>query len=428
MESGAAMQWLNMLAGTSQVIVLIPVAFVVLALDELNYFLLMLNIIALQFVFDFGLANVLTRLIVQGKVVDLVVDGATFTSNELLVVSKIVFAVLTGISFLVILLIAIFSMKSSNASEGLGESSILMISIVAALSVSISVYNKYYISILNANELLAWQNKIKSAITLFSILLASLIGYLNQSIYWLLSSAIISESIAFFVFRLRSKRIAPKIEKSVYSISLRPLARYVFSMIGKTGFGMIFGFAIIQLSGVYASSLFELGVSASYLLSLRLLALIRRFSGPPFYSQLPVFNKLYAERRILELLPLARRRMLFVFVIYMLSALVVYFFGNTLAVYFNKTEVTIRSDIWLLVIVLGLLERLGAMFLQLYTLSNVVKWHIANGITGIVTISSVAFFHPLVSLQLLLILMIIPYALVYVPYCYAKYYLHYRAL
>lgn len=73
-----------------------------------------------------------------------------------------------------------------------------------------------------------------------------------------------------------------------------------------------------------------------------------------------------------------------------------------------------------------LLERYGAMYLQLYTLTNHIIWHIANGITGVVMITLVVLFHNNLDIYIYPIAMCIAYGLFFVPYVVMKTYKEYN--
>jgi uncharacterized membrane protein YdcZ (DUF606 family) len=54
----------------------------------------------------------------------------------------------------------------------------------------------------------------------------------------------------------------------------------------------------------------------------------------------------------------------------------------------------VSPTIWLLTCCAFFLERLGAMYLQLYSTTNHIVWHIANGVTGTIMLALALLLYP----------------------------------
>jgi hypothetical protein len=63
-----------------------------------------------------------------------------------------------------------------------------------------------------------------------------------------------------------------------------------------------------------------------------------------------------------------------------------------------------------------LIERWGGMHMQLYSLTNHIVWHIANGITGTVMLSAAVLLFPQLGVIALPLAMLLAYSCFYTPY------------
>ena len=177
----------------------------------------------------------------------------------------------------------------------------------------------------------------------------------------------------------------------------------------------LLGYSVVQLSGFYAAQVMEPAESASYLLIIRLTFALRRFANAPFYSQIPKFNRLYVKKDLGALRSLAIKRMSVSMNLFLVGSLImVFILPPALAVF--SGEAVVNSKLWVYLSIAGALERYGAMSLQLYTLTNDVRWHVANGVSGVIML---ALFHPLyltVGTVGLVVSMLLAYGIFYMPY------------
>jgi hypothetical protein len=151
---------------------------------------------------------------------------------------------------------------------------------------------------------------------------------------------------------------------------------------------------IIQSGGLVFAQILSAERLASFLLGLRLIGLVSEASRAPFYGKIPIFNRMFAEGnrdRLRAMIADAMRR-----------AHVVYFFGviglcflgpGALRLIGAKTPFPSRT-LWLALGFAFLVERFGAMHVQVVSLSNRIIWHWANGISGIIAIAAAVLLVP----------------------------------
>ena len=125
---------------------------------------------------------------------------------------------------------------------------------------------------------------------------------------------------------------------------------------------------------------------ASYLLALRLLAQIREISMAPFYSKIPLFSRLRAVGDLKTLIDKAQRGMMLSNMVFVVGAIVTGLLGSTLLHFIGSAVPFVRIDLWILLTIAYFIHRYGAMHIQLYSTTNHIISHIADGVSGLIFI------------------------------------------
>ncbi len=150
----------------------------------------------------------------------------------------------------------------------------------------------------------------------------------------------------------------------------------------RSGIGMLMSNGIIQFSGVMYSQVAPAAEVAAYLLALRIMTVVTQFSAAPFYSKLPRLAELQASGHRDEQLALAKRGLSWSLWVYALGAVAV-MFVVPVALRLTGSQVQFVSELfWCVMSLAFFAERVGALHIQLYSLTNHIVWHIANGVTG----------------------------------------------
>lgn len=187
----------------------------------------------------------------------------------------------------------------------------------------------------------------------------------------------------------------------------------------RSGVGMLMSNGIIQLSGVFYSQMAPAAEVAAYLLALRIMTVISQFSSAPFYSKLPVLAELHASGQRDQQLAIARRGMGLSLWVYTLGVVGI-MWCMPLALQYIGSRVTFVSELfWCVMSLAFFVERLGAMHIQLYSLTNHVVWHIANGVTGVLLLALAAVFYAWMGSIGLPLAMLVAYAAFYCVYAMA---------
>ena len=131
----------------------------------------------------------------------------------------------------------------------------------------------------------------------------------------------------------------------------------------------------VQLSGLlYARAASPID-GASYLLGLRLITVIAEFSNAPFYAHIPTYTRFRVEghlTRLANATALGMKRSLVVFVA---GFLMLGIFAAPLLDLVGKDVSFPAPQIWCALGIAFLIQRIGAMHLQIYSTTNRIVWH-----------------------------------------------------
>jgi hypothetical protein len=178
----------------------------------------------------------------------------------------------------------------------------------------------------------------------------------------------------------------------------------------RSGVGVLMSQGIIQASGLLYTRLATAEELAAYLIALRVITIISQFSQAPFYSKLPYMTGLFASGKKQEVMAVAQRGMrISQWVLVAALLLVMIFAAPALALIGSKTQF-VSFSMWTVMSLAFFVERFGAMHLQIYSLSNHILWHIANGVTGVIMVSVAAFGYTKIGLYAFPVGMLTGYA------------------
>lgn len=194
----------------------------------------------------------------------------------------------------------------------------------------------------------------------------------------------------------------------------------------RSGVGHLMSLGLIQASGLVFSHLAEAEAAAAYLLALRVMTILMGFSTTPYYSKLPAMGELYSRGKQDELFGMAQRGMLLSHTVFVAGVIAV-----LVAIPFWLSEIGssvgfVPDHVWALMGVAYLIERWGGMHMQLYSLTNHIVWHIANGITGTVMLALAVLLFPHLGVIALPLAMLLAYSCFYTPYAVFLSQRHYR--
>lgn len=391
------MTWASFLSKSISLIVVLPLILTRLETAEISLWYLFMTIIALQSLVDSGFSPTFTRIIayVMGgaklhelnhpnRVYPCVYDIQTLSS--VYSTMKTVFIYLGIIWTLILFVAGTCALLKPIASVNDKPSAWLawgIIVIVSCVSLQGNLYASYLQGINQIALFRRWEalTALAGVVSSFLVLIAGggLLGLVIANQGWQIISVI------------RNRWLACEANNGLKcSLVNKPFSREVYDAVWpsawRSGLGILMSYGLIQISGIIYAQIGNPASVAAYLLGLRLISTVTQFSQAPFYSKLPLLARLYAENCREELIYMAKRGMAFSYWSYVAGFVTLGLAGPYLLKSIDSNTPFPDQLLWSLLGIGFFIERYGAMHIQLYSTTNRIIWHIANGITGIIFI------------------------------------------
>jgi len=181
----------------------------------------------------------------------------------------------------------------------------------------------------------------------------------------------------------------------------------------RSGVGVFMSYGLIQMSGMIYAQLESSTAVSSYLLALRMIQTISQFSQAPFYSKLPMLARLRSQGRVAEQIAVASRSMNLSHLTFMAGFIVIGGLGQTLLMAIHSHASFVSPGMWTLLGAAFLAERIGSMHIQLYSTTNHIIWHIANGWTGMAMTATSILLYRFIGIHAFPLAMILSYVCIY---------------
>jgi hypothetical protein len=255
---------------------------------------------------------------------------------------------------------------------------------VLAVSATVLWANAYAAYLQGVNEialLRRWEalTSIGAILTSFVVLLAggSLLSLVIANQVWSLIGVFRSWQLCRIVaggrFRLFQRR---GIDRGVFGVA--------WPSAWRSGLGISFSRGVLYASGLIYAQVAEAAALSAYLLGFRFIQMISELSQAPFYSKIPALARLRSEGRFDEQLTVARRGMRLAYWTYVAGFVTVGLLAAPILRAIGANVPFADARLWALLGLGFFIERYGAMHIQLYSTTNHIIWHVANGVTGIV--------------------------------------------
>jgi hypothetical protein len=164
----------------------------------------------------------------------------------------------------------------------------------------------------------------------------------------------------------------------------------------RSGAGMLLSRGAVYGSGLIYAQMAAAPELSTYLLALRAVQMVIDLAQAPFYSRIPLMARLQSEGRFDELLRIAQRAMRWAYWTYAAGFIAIGIIGGRVLPAIGSRVAFADPRLWALLGIAFFVERYGAMHIQLYSTTNHIIWHIANGVTGVIYLTvSLALIRPL---------------------------------
>jgi len=266
----------------------------------------------------------------------------------------------------------------------------LVIIISSTILIRGNIYSAYLQGLNKIALFRRWEaiTYIGAIITNISVLLISpgLLQLVITNQCWVLVSVLRNWWLCNKVEHKKFRYIKSRILKTEIFNSLWP-------SVWRSGLGVFMSRGLVEASGLIFAQFGSTDEIVSYLLALRLMYALNQFSQAPFYSKLPLLARLRAQGKVEGQVEVARKGMRFAFWVFVLGFVLAGFFVPLILSYIDSNTGFVSSLLWSIMGLAFLAERYGSMHIQLYSTTNHIIWHIANGVTGtIYLIASLVLF------------------------------------
>lgn len=423
--------WASFASKAGGFLVVIPLMLNKLSPNDMSFWYLFNNIIWIVALLDAGYLSTLSRFFgysnrekKQGVICsdDLELSISHISNNKLWEVCKLLYRQIALIVLVFLITIGTLLIFNSINVTSNSINSWLVWCLGIVLIPIITFCNSFLSFLIGTNrivEIRMWEILFNCFNIIFAILILlfypSISLLILNLLFWLTVGCIRN----YYLFKKHFLAVVNLNKKSEEMITVR---KEILEQGGKSMIGVIFSAGIFQLVGFYYSWKINTIELSSYLFAFNLIWSIRNFSQAPFYDKLPQMTLLTANNKIEELQVLARKYMVMTYAAYSFFFFIILFFQKNI-LHFIKSKITaIDSNLWILLGTGFILERYGAMHLQVYTSSNKIISHKANVVSGILLIVFVALLIKPFGVLSFPISLIISYLLFYIWYSAKKSY------
>jgi hypothetical protein len=222
---------------------------------------------------------------------------------------------------------------------------------------------------------------------------------------------------------LRNRRLMQRQFPALMAVAPRndrAVLRVMWPAAWRSGVGVLMSLGVVQASGVIYSQIAAPADVAAYLLALRIITAVSQFSQAPFYSKLPQLATLHVAQQLAAQLALAQRGMRMAHWSFVAGTAAVAVAMPTALEAIGSRVTFVTPGVWAVMCLAFFAERFGAMHLQLYSVTNHIVWHIANGVAGVLIVGLALALYPQFGLVALPAGMLLAYGGFYCAYSFAQ--------
>ena len=398
-NSPTLMTWGSFLIRSLSLVIVLPLILTRLPTAEIALWYLFSTIIGLQMLADVGFSPTFSRVIAYGmgglsshELKDLrnIKQSSSLgepnweTVNKICSTMRAVYLRLTVIS---IFLLATFgtwgmfrpiSTMADVTSGWIAWGVILLASTVTLLG---NTYNSYLQGVNQIALLRRWEilTSLGAIGTSFIVLIlgGGLLGLVIANQSWLIFNIYRNRWLCSKIDggrfqKFNNKEVDPIVFEAVWPSAWR------------SGLGVFMSYGLVQLSGIVYAQFGTASRVASYLLALKLMQVICQFSQAPFYSKLPLLARLRSEGNLEQQVNVAKRGMGLAYWTYVAGFIGLAVLATPLLRLIGSNAEFVHPLLWGMMGLSMFAERYGAMHIQLYSTTNHIIWHIANGVSGVI--------------------------------------------
>ncbi len=397
-DSPTITTWVSLATSSLKNLIFIPLVVSVYTTTEVATWFLFLSVVSISNLFDLGFYSAGSRLVsyIMGgqNRIDGVFDPVKEDEDVIVnwdLYSKlygtygVIFILLSGIFLLALVTIGSFSFERTinQASEPM----ILWNAwIVIIISMVCNVYGKKYKTFLHGMNKIPLMNRWNSLFGILTLVSGFVVLSAGLNMFWFVFSTqvFVVLSVIRDKFLLRSVLDkAVKLRKIYWD---KKLFKDVWKPTWRTGVGVLGSTGITEATGFIYAQYANPGSLASYLLALRFINFISTVSKAPFYSKLPVYNKLRAKVALEDLTRITKKGIVFALVVFIFCTLTIGIFTNPILKLIDSNIEFVSLYFWFALSFVWYVDRHDSMHAQIYSTTNKIPFYITIIITGLVNL------------------------------------------
>lgn len=415
-NSPVMMTWLNTTARVVSFAAVLPLVLRRFTPADISLYYLFWSIISLQLMAGSGFIPTFARFVsyalagarkadfaelATGKkralAKDLAVDPATF--SHIVATLHRVFLVLSlaTIPFMAVVGTLLLRRPVSQSADPLHA---WMAWGVVLVTTPVTLYANQFSSLLQGTNRIALEQRWSALFVIFGSLSGLVAMLLGGNLLALIAVNQAWQIMSFLRLRWLANRVLAELPYRRDEAQYSPeVSRAIWPSSWKSFVGVIASAGIVSASGLLFAQRITGAPLAEFLFALRILNVVSEVSRAPFYTKLPYFNTLRIKGELATLGHDARQGMQRAYVAYLLLVLIAPV-GAAVALPLIRSQIAFPSArFWCLLGLATLIERCGAMHLQVYSTTNDIIWHWLNGITGVIWIALMLVLLPWMGLQ-----------------------------
>lgn len=290
--------------------------------------------------------------------------------------------------------------------------------IAIVIASSTAIYGNGYVAYLVGSDRIGLHKGGEAAVGLLSLL--SQIAAIQAGLG--LSGLVLTAQTGVLVQVYVNRRIATTIGANDWADSDRvprdpELVRALWPAAWRSAAGIGMAQGVWQAMAIGIANTLAPRESASTLLALRLMQIVIQFAMAPFYTTVPILNRLRAEHQVESLVRLAQRGMFRGHLVFIGCTLIFLWFAPAFLTQIGSRTPFVDAEFWMVLGAAAFVERYGAMHLQLQSTTNEIYWHIASALSGSAWIIGTLALFPVAGALAVPLGLGASSLFVYTPYC-----------
>ena len=259
---------------------------------------------------------------------------------------------------------------------------------VVCITVALKFRGMEYIAFLHGTENIPLQRRWESLFSLIAAIASVATLLLGGGIAALTIAYQVPGAVNVIVDAWNSKKVARGLGILPGENQIDPgIFDFVWPAFWRSAVGIWAQTGSFRVATILATQSDRVEDVAPFLLALRLVYGAMSIGQVPFLCRIPQLVTLFAENSRTRLLNIAQRSMFYSHTIYVIIVCGLAILGPTLFEWLGSSVSFPNRTMWMLIAAGFFVQRFGGMHIQLFSLTNRIIWHVANGITGLLFIS-----------------------------------------